>query len=306
MLAFFLIAIALSTPTFEKWIHANHKVYANKAEYLYRLAVFLDNAKFVAANPNTELNVFADLTHEEFIKSHLGASYEVPEVATIKQEVKSVPESVDWRSIMNPAKDQAHCGGCWAFCTAATMEGRVNKDLGTLYSFSEQQLISCDPTDNKCKGGHPSNAFAFIKSNNGITLEETYPYIADNGTCKTGVRNIATVTGAKRVTDGSEPGLQDLTATYGPIAVGMDASRVSFQLYKKGTIYNDEKCKRFVMDHCVTVVGYGKNDDGEYWIIRNSWGESWGDKGHFLLARNQNNRCGIGRDSNLPEAVKLV
>nr|BAN41608.1 cysteine proteinase ACP1 precursor, putative [Entamoeba invadens] len=306
MFSLLLIALASASMNFDKWAATNHKAYANKAEYLYRLAVYLDNKRFVENTANTELNVFADQTHEEFIKTHLGMSYKVPGGVTEKRSVKSAPESVDWRSIMNPAKDQAQCGSCWTFCTTAVMEGRVNKDLGKLYSYSEQQLIDCDTTDNGCSGGHPDNSFTFIKNNKGITLETSYPYKAADGTCNTAVKNVATVAGHKRVTDGSETGLQEITATYGPVAVGMDASRASFQLYKKGTIYNDANCKRIVMDHCVTLVGYGKNTDGEYWIIRNSWGTSWGDEGYFLLARNQNNRCGIGRDSTYPTSVSLI
>nr|BAN42134.1 cysteine proteinase ACP1 precursor, putative [Entamoeba invadens] len=306
MFSLLLIALASASMNFDKWAATNHKAYANKAEYLYRLAVYLDNKRFVENTANTELNVFADQTHEEFIKTHLGMSYKVPEGVTEKRSVKSAPESVDWRSIMNPAKDQAQCGSCWTFCTTAVMEGRVNKDLGKLYSYSEQQLIDCDTTDNGCSGGHPDNSFTFIKNNKGITLETSYPYKAADGTCNTAVKNVATVAGHKRVTDGSETGLQEITATYGPVAVGMDASRASFQLYKKGTICNDANCKRIVMDHCVTLVGYGKNTDGEYWIIRNSWGTSWGDEGYFLLARNQNNRCGIGRDSTYPTSVSLI
>nr|BAN41507.1 cysteine proteinase ACP1 precursor, putative [Entamoeba invadens] len=306
MFSLLLIALASASMNFDKWAATNHKAYANKAEYLYRLAVYLDNKRFVENTANTELNVFADQTHEEFIKTHLGMSYKVPEGVTEKRSVKSAPESVDWRSIMNPAKDQAQCGSCWTFCTTAVMEGRVNKDLGKLYSYSEQQLIDCDTTDNGCSGGHPDNSFTFIKNNKGITLETSYPYKAADGTCNTAVKNVATVAGHKRVTDGSETGLQEITATYGPVAVGMDASRASFQLYKKGTIYNDANCKRIVMDHCVTLVGYGKNTDGEYWIIRNSRGTSWGDEGYFLLARNQNNRCGIGRDSTYPTSVSLI
>ncbi|BFU22081.1 cysteine protease, putative [Entamoeba histolytica HM-1:IMSS-B] len=291
---------------FKQWAATHNKVFANRAEYLYRFAVFLDNKKFVEANANTELNVFADMTHEEFIQTHLGMTYEVPETTSnVKAAVKAAPESVDWRSIMNPAKDQGQCGSCWTFCTTAVLEGRVNKDLGKLYSFSEQQLVDCDASDNGCEGGHPSNSLKFIQENNGLGLESDYPYKAVAGTCKK-VKNVATVTGSRRVTDGSETGLQTIIAENGPVAVGMDASRPSFQLYKKGTIYSDTKCRSRMMNHCVTAVGYGSNSNGKYWIIRNSWGTSWGDAGYFLLARDSNNMCGIGRDSNYPTGVKLI
>jgi len=302
-----LIAAALANEAmFKEWSVAHNKKFANRAEYLYRLAVFIDNKRYVENTPNTELNVFADMTHEEFIKTHLGMNYQLPEVE--KAEYKSdftAPESVDYRSIMNPVKDQGQCGSCWTFCTTAAIEGRVNKDLGKLLSLSEQQLVDCDTTDNGCEGGHPSNSFKYVKEAGGLASEADYGYTAVKGTCKDKTK-IATVTGHKRVTDGSETKLQELLATNGPIAIGMDASRPSFQMYKKGTIYSDSKCKSLIMNHCVTLVGYGKNSDGEYWIIRNSWGTAWGDEGNFLLARNQNNMCGVGRDSTYATGVKTL
>jgi C1A family cysteine protease len=291
---------------FKQWASAHNKKFANRAEYLYRLAVFMDNKKYVENTPNTELNAFADMTHEEFIKTHLGMEYQLPEVE--KTDVKAdftAPESLDYRSQMNPVKDQGQCGSCWTFCTTAALEGRVKKDLGTLLSLSEQQLVDCDTGDNGCEGGHPNNSFKYVKEVGGLATESDYPYKAAKGTCQD-KKKAATVTGHKRVTDGNEENLKELLYQNGPLAVGMDASRPSFQMYKAGTIYSDTKCRSRIMNHCVTLVGYGKNSEGEYWIVRNSWGTSWGDQGNFLLARNQNNMCGIGRDSTYPTGVKTL
>ena len=252
------------------------------------------------------MNAFADMTHDEFVKTHLGMTYKAPEaVSEVKQAVKAAPASLDYRSKMNAAKDQGSCGSCWAFCTTAVLEGVVNIKKGTLQKFSEQQLVDCDTTDNGCDGGHPQNSFQFIKDNGGLTYESNYAYTEVQGTCKK-VTNKYTLTGFKRVTDGDEENLKELLNSYGPIAIGMDASPAAFQLYSKGTIFSNSNCKRLVMNHCVTLVGYGSNSSGDYWIIRNSWGTAWGDAGNFLLARNSNNMCGVGRDSTYMTGVKAA
>ena len=292
--------------SFKDWQAKHEKKYNNIAEYLYRRTVFMKNARFVKENPGTELNAFADLTHEEFIRTHIGKDYEVePELETSSEKLKGAPSSLDYRSQMNPAKDQGSCGSCWSFCSTSVLEAVVNIKKGVLKQFSEQQLIDCDTTDNGCNGGHPQNAFQFIKENDGLTYESDYPYTEMEGTCKS-VSNKYTLTGFKRVTDGDEDNLKELLNTYGPIAIGMDASPVSFQLYSKGTIFSNDNCKKLVLNHCVTLVGYGSNNEGDYWIVRNSWGTSWGDNGYFLLARNKNNMCGVGRDSNYLTGVKAV
>lgn len=301
-----LIAIAFANEDFKQWAALNKRVYANKAEYLYRLAVFLDNKRFVEANADTELNVFADMTHEEFVKTHLGMDYVAPE-ASVEVKMDSdftAPDSMDWRSRMNPVKDQAQCGSCWAFCTIAVLEARANMDNGKLMDLSEQDLVDCDTTDNGCNGGHPSKSFKFVQEK-GIALTSTYgKYKAVQGTCNKSAEAAAAFTGFNRVTDGNESKLAELIAMYGPMAIGMDAGQTSFQLYKKGSIYQDSKCRRFMLNHCVTLVGYGSNSQGKYWIVRNSWGQKWGDAGNFLLARGKNNMCGVGRDSTYATGAK--
>ena len=308
MLLFYLIVFTQAI-SFKDWQSKYNKRYSNTAEYLRRKAIFLKNAEFVKNNPGTELNIFADLSHDEFIQTHIGKNYEIePE---LKQRIyldgqpKSAPASLDYRSKMNTVKDQGSCGSCWSFCSTSVLEGVVNIKKGVLKQFSEQQLIDCDTTDNGCDGGHPQNAFQFIKKNEGLTYESNYPYTESQGTCKS-VSNKYTITGYKRVTDGDEENLKELLNNYGPIAIGMDASTITFQLYSAGKIFSDSNCKKLVLNHCVTLVGYGSNSDGDYWIVRNSWGTSWGDNGYFLLARNQNNMCGVGKDSNYLTGVSAV
>lgn len=300
-----LVSVHARCP-FKEWAAKHGKRYNNKAEYLYRKAVYINNTKYVRDHPGTELNKFADMTHDEFIMTYIGDDYLVENEHTNTSSVlKSAPESLDYRSSMSTVKDQGNCGSCWSFCTTAVMEGLVKLNKGNSIRFSEQQLIDCDNTDNGCDGGHPQNAFQWIKTNKGIGYEDNYPYTEVKGTCKK-INNEYTLINHKRVTDGNEDNLKALLNEYGPIAIGMDASTISFQLYKKGSIFSDSNCKKLVLNHCVTLVGYGSNADGDYWIVRNSWGTSWGDNGYFLLARNKNNMCGVGRDSNYVTGVSEV
>ena len=319
MVAFVLLVLAVSahdSAEFKAWAAKNHKVFANRAEFLYRMSVYLDNKRYVKEaamrGEELELNVFADMTHEEFIKTHLGMTFKAPEEVIKAQSTgKQAPESLDYRKNLGPAKDQGQCGSCWTFCTVAVLEARVSMEHGKQMLFSEQNLVDCDTTDNGCEGGHPSNSFPWVNKNGGIALSADYPYTSGEskvpGTCKTSVKKAVTTSAAyTRITDGDEKALTETIAAHGPAAIGMYASLASFQLYKKGTIYAPTNCRPRMMNHCVTLVGYGVQDGTPYWLIRNSWGTAWGDEGYFMMARNKNNMCGVGLDSTFPQTVSLL
>jgi cathepsin L len=100
---------------------------------------------------------------------------------------------------------------------------------------------------------------------------------------------------------GDERALMEAVATVGPISVAIDASRETFQSYREG-VYYDNACSSTQLNHAVLVVGYG-TDDGtkqDYWLIKNSWGTSWGDQGYAKMIRNMNNNCGIATEASYP------
>jgi len=144
-------------------------------------------------------------------------------------------------------------------------------------------------------------AFSYIKANSGIDTEDSYPYTARDGTCKFNPATVgATDTGFVDIPAGNEKALTEAIATIGPISVAIDASRSSFQFYSKG-VYTDKGCSSTRLDHGVTAVGYdsmGANQD--YFIVKNSWGTSWGNKGYIWMARNQKNMCGIATAASYP------
>jgi len=249
------------------------------------------------------LNQFADWTLEEF---HQYASCHQPMIKPDSERsvptTRDSPPEWDWRAngTVTGVKDQGQCGSCWAFGTIGMVEGTNMLVNGNLVSLSEQDLVDCAKSNNKwpndgCNGGRSDWASAYIQAK-GIDTESSYPYHAKDGSCKqtsppaAQLANFATLTKSETV-------LKDTVYQFGPVAVAIDVTD-SFANYKSG-VWQDPSCKNGEMDldHCVLVVGYGTDSGKDYWIVKNSWGASWGNKGYILMRRNYKNMCGIATDA---------
>merc|ERR1711963_1100015 len=151
---------------------------------------------------------------------------------------KMAPSSMDWRQygVVTGVKDQGQCGSCWSFSATGALEGAWARAGNSLISLSEQQLVDCSrPYGNAgCNGGWMDSAFEYIRDNGGIEAEAAYPYTARDGHCKAVGNNVATLSSYVDVRSGSESALQDAVANVGPVAVAIDASHFSFQLYSGG------------------------------------------------------------------------
>jgi len=296
-----------------------NRKYATPAEEQKRLAIFTANLQFIEEHNarfamdvvtfTVGVNQFADMTNEEFQKVAHGynAPAEVANASTyLSPNFGALPASVDWRTkgYVTPVKDQGQCGSCWAFSATGSLEGQWFKKTNKLISMSEQNLVDCSGKYGNmgCNGGWPYQAYNYIKDNKGIDTEASYKYEAIDDKCRYNPANsAATVTGYTSIKPvGSEANLQDAVANVGPISVAIDASHMSFQLYKKG-MYIEPSCSTTRLDHAVLAVGYGTTTDGQdYWLVKNSWAESWGDKGYIMMARNHQNMCGIATSACYP------
>jgi len=287
----------------------HNKVYTSAEETAYRRQVFADNAKFVrnfdskTRGFTVALNQFADLNGKEFAALYLGMNItkQIPEF--VDAQVMA-PTSVDWRTkgAVTPVKNQGQCGSCWAFSTTGSTEGAHFLRTNSLVSLSEQNLVDCStPQGNMgCNGGLMDSAFRYIISNGGIDTESSYPYTATGpNQCRFNRANVgATLSRFTDITSGSEMALMNGVALT-PVSVAIDASHSSFQLYHSG-VYYEPACSATQLDHGVLAVGYDASGTTDYWIVKNSWGASWGQQGYIWMSRNRNNNCGIATMASYP------
>ena len=325
-------------PDFLQWKRDLNKTYPSRDVEDVRRGIWIDNRRRMEKhNSNSEsswnmgLNQFSDRTPSEFKRVYNGLNpVAYPRPATVYPpsmlNLNELPNSVDWREhgIVNPIKNQAQCGSCWAFSAIASLEGQYALKHKNLTSFSEQDLVDCvvgvevngGECCDGCEGGLMDAAFDYIvdsqKGND--DLESKYVYTAMDGTCSFAADGpgLGEVKGHVDLTQGCDHSLQSAVATVGVISVGVDANQ-DWQMYAGGVYVPDEAqggCSSDpgALDHGVAVVGYntddfvvdGRNKTMNYWIIRNSWDVTWGEKGYMYLSRDVKNACGLSNYASYP------
>jgi len=289
------------------------KTYESPVEEAKRFAIFNANHKFITNFPvnrgfTVGHNEFSDLTSEEFRARFNGLNItsipkKSPRLGLVRSTV-TIPDTWDWRTsgAVTPIKNQGQCGSCWSFSATGSMEGAWFIRKKNLVSLSEQNLIDCSTAQGNegCNGGLMDQAFQYVISNNGIDTEASYPYTATGpNQCQYSSANIgATISSYKDIPSGSETAL--LSATYAtPVSVAIDASHQSFQFYNGG-VYNEPACSSTQLDHGVLSIGFGTYQGQAYWLVKNSWGTSWGMQGYIMMSRNLNNQCGIATAASYP------
>jgi len=302
----------------------HNKSYETSEEESARFHIFVDNHRKIDSHNNefragrksyqVGMNKFGDMTHEEF-RSHLGGCFKrtlmdrsnaaPPGSTFLVPNNVVIPKEMDWRQkgYVTHVKDQGHCGSCWAFSAVGALEGQHFRKTGTMTELSEQNLVDCSSAygNEGCNGGLMDNAFNYVFKNKGIDTETSYPYEAKDDRCRFNKTNIgANDTGYTDIPSGNETALEAALATIGPVSVAIDASHESFQFYSKG-VYYEPQCDSQNLDHGVLAVGYGEDPDGsKFYIVKNSWGPSWGEKGYIRMARERENHCGIATVASYP------
>jgi len=288
----------------------------NGREFVQRLENFMRNHDKIErhnARPDVTYklghNQFSHLTPEEWRAQFTGINRpNLREPASSVADFKDAPKaaSVDWvaAGAVTPVKNQGSCGSCWSFSTTGALEGAYFIKHGNLVSFSEQQLVDCDRLDHGCNGGWMDRAFGFIKRNGGLCTEQDYPYVSGTtqkaGTCQTTCQEVP----GSRVVSWTDlaPTDEALTGALNqqPVSVAVQADQDAFMLYAGGIVTG--YCGTN-LDHGVLAVGYGTENGIDYYKVKNSWGESWGEGGYIRIQRNVNQeggQCGILSAASFP------
>ena len=323
--------------SFREYTQKFGKVYQTQGEHERRLSIYAENmAEFAKLNRSLRArgrdeihgaNAFTDMTREEFNEIYLtGAVVDeafFPKLDTVKEfptvtSVKATRGSYSLydEGLVTPVKDQAQCGSCWAFAATETVESAWAVAGNDLTEFSPQQIVSCDTGngDYGCSGGMPSSAFEYVISAGGMATEEDYPYTSTTGitgTCQDFTVSGGTVSEWAYAQDACLPGssacVEDSDAiasalkSYGGIAIAIDAS--AFFSYTGGVMTSDScSSDPSSLDHAIQIVGYDASGTTPYWIVRNSWAESWGEDGLIKMEMGTNT-CGLANIAALVTAV---
>jgi len=300
-----LLAAAAMASTATEWAKfklQHEKVYSGEEDNT-RMNIWNKNVKMVAKHNSEKhsytmaINRFSDWTEEEF-NNFLGYQARAERSTGKTFENVKTPETVDFRDEgkVTPPKDQGQCGSCWAFSATGALEGLWAKEMGELVSMSEQQLMDCG--QGGCNGGHMINGWNHVAQAGGIQSEETYPYKHKDGHCQEDNSMFVAHCGGYEEVSPNESAMESALVEIGyPISIGVHAGS-SFQHYHSG-VYDDTHCKNGQLNHAILVVGYDKSGSEPYWIVKNSWGGSWGDHGYINMKMGVNT-CGMKADPCYP------
>lgn len=336
-----IVLVAAVTADLAAWNSYKQKYgkkYKNAVEERARMKIFLDNKKKVdshnelfknkTVSHEKGLNKFSDMTDEEFYSKYAFKHYDPfphddstssSEYVDISDSVEDklldsldghietfkmpsnakIPSSVDWRKKGAVTSVKEQCGpSCGLYGAIGSTEAQYFFKTGKLVSLSAQNLMDClDEPLTVCYGVLPEDVYSYMRTN-GVDSLQSYPFKNDKQRCNFNPRNSVTkIKTMVNIPKGDEKALTYALATVGPVGIGIDFR--GLKDHKSGTYYQSQCADNY--DHVVLAVGYGSDDNGDYYIIKNNWGADWGDQGFYKMARNRNNNCGIANHATFPK-----
>lgn len=272
-------------------------------EYHFRLGIFLSTSRYIKEFNSKRhsfrlgLNHLSHLTESEY-NSLLGTR--VPKISDFPRAQSSyndVPDSIDWRQlkVVNPVQDQGQCGSCWAFAAVQVAESYWALKSSELIKFSESNIVDCVDVCSGCSGGWSSYGLEYVRrfQHGYFNLLSDYQYVPVTGDCKFDLYpKVGGVGSIDFAFEYDENDLKSKVGTIGVAAISIDAGHPTFHNYQGG-IYDEPACSSTQLDHGVGLVGYGTENNIDYWIVRNSWGNIWGEHGYIRMIRNKDNQCGV-------------
>lgn len=304
---------------FQKFLSTYGKKYPTVSEHMYRLANFkntLQEINFlnhVSRHAVFDINEFADLSKREFTTSRTGyKKNKVQQFARadpacamfLDQNIttSNAPQAFDWRdqNKVTKVREQGKCGSCWAFSVIGNIESQYAILTNILYQFSPQQLVDCVYSSEGCDGGDNVGSARALISYGGVEAESDYPYKVHNQNCTFDASKIkAKVVACNNFDLKDENKLKEVLYKTGPLSIVLDAQMLSS--YSGGVI---DYCPQHEENHAVLLVGYGTEKEQDFWILKNSWGENWGEQGFFRLLRGIN-ACGILNDKIVSTVLNI-
>ena len=257
------------------------------------------------------INQFTDLTPEEFKAQYVsGLKAEVSSYGckSFSSSASGAPSAIDWRNkgAVTSVKDQGQCGSCWTFSATGAIEGAWAISKGQLIDLSEEQLVECATGvsygSHGCSGGEMDGAFKYVIQH-GQCAFSSYPYTSgtgQSGSCKS-CSSVAHMSSCSDVKPNDQISLKAALAQQ-PVSVAISADTKLFQSYSSGVI-TSSSCYTS-LDHGVLAVGYGTENGIEYYLVKNSWGASWGMDGYVKIGRSDSTNdpgiCGIAMQPSFP------
>jgi cathepsin L len=312
--------------TFEDYLQIYNKIYTSKEEVKSRRALFeatkqsikYQNKLYQEGSSSwwAEINHLSDATDQEL--SQYGAKrahspHEIAKQSSLKGVAKRFqsinnnnnPSTKTWEKYQSPIKQQGSCGSCWAISTSEVLESHlaISENSTSPLVLSSQSLVDCTKNPRECGGsGGCGGATAEIGYNytnsSGIPLTSSYPYTGKEGKCSE-YKSAVTNAGYVKLQSNSADALEAAIANVGPVSVLVAAN---WQTYAGGIMADG--CLSWLgscnLDHVVVVVGYSP----DYWLVRNSWGETWGENGYIRLTRKNDNTTYTDTDTSQGDGCK--